>query len=62
MSSAGDLYIGISPPAWASTRAFAAIDMVHDKMRKMQASGGMKQVSSAFKACARSDTVAALPR
>lgn len=33
----------------AVDRALAAIEIVHDKIRQMQASGGMKQVSSAFK-------------
>jgi hypothetical protein len=45
----------------AVDRAFAAIGIVHDKMRQMQASGGMKQLNCAFQA-ARRDAVVPLQR
>jgi len=47
---AADLYIGITPHHLAIDRALAAVDIVHNRMQQMQASGGMKQVNSAFKA------------
>ena len=50
-----DLCIGISPHAVVVDRAFAAVDAVNAEFRRMQDSGGMREINNAFKA-ARAET------
>jgi hypothetical protein len=46
---AAGLYIGITPHR-AVDLALAAVDIVHNRMQQMQASGGMKPINQTFKA------------
>ncbi len=52
---ANDLHIGITPHAVVVDRAFAAADAVNAEFKRLQDTGGMREINSAFKA-ARAET------
>lgn len=52
---ARDLCIGITPHAVVVDRAFAAVDAVNAEFKRMQGSGEMREINSAF-ATARAET------